>query len=167
MSESNENGQSEAPGVGLRQMILNTTAADLELEPDALFPDIWGVVVDYSIGEAIATVVALRDGTASLYTTASFGMVGGERYEAVRQAAFECVKASAEVRLEFADAFEQTSEFAYPEEGEMCFYLLGYEGVEGACVSEEDVYARRHMLTPIFAYAQGVLTQLRLASGME
>lgn len=167
MSESKENGQNEAPGVALRRKILTTSAASLELEPNAEFPDFWGVVVDFSIGDAIATIVALRDGTASLYTTGSFGMIGGERFLAVRHAAIQCVRESADIRGEHADAFKKADDFAYPEDGEMSFHLLGYEDVESVRVSEDEVYSRAHLLTPIFAYAQGVLTQLRLASDLE
>lgn len=167
MAESKDGAQSEAPGPALRGKILTLSAAVLDLEANAEFPDIWGVVVDFSIGEAIATVVALRDGTASLYTTGSFGMVGGERYLAVRHAAVTCVKESAEIWREHRGAFESGDPLAYPEEGEMRFHLLTYEGVESARVAEDDVYARAHLLTPIFAYAQGVLTQLRLASEPE
>lgn len=167
MSGTNQNGQNEAPGVGLRRTILSKSAADLGFESDAEFPTIWGVVVDFSIGEAIATVVALRDGTASLYTTGNFGMIGGERFLSVRHAAITCVKESAQILSEHAGAFERVDTFAYPEEGRMNFHLLGYDGVERASVSEEEVYNRAHLLTPIFAYAQGVLTELRLASDIE
>jgi len=166
-SKDKDNAQSEAPGPALRGQILSMSAATLGLQADAEFPDIWGVVVDFSIGEAIATVVALRDGTASLYTTGSFGMVGGERYLAVRHAAVTCVKASAEIWREHRGAFASGDALAYPQAGEMGFHLLGYEGVESVRVAEDDVYARAHLLTPIFAYAQGVLTQLRLASQPE
>jgi hypothetical protein len=167
MSEDANSGAAPSGGVQRRRRILSTVAAELDFMSDAEFPDVWGTVVDFSVGEAIATVVALRDGTASLYTTSSFGVVGGHRYEPVRRAAVECAAVAGEVFGEAADEFAPADDYSYPDEGEIFFYLLTYDGLLRGSAPEDAIYAQTHPLTSIFAFAQGVLTQLRLASDQE
>lgn len=154
-------------GVRLRRQLLSSSAEERGFQADAEFPHLWGVVVDYSIGEAIVTVAALRDGTASLYTDATFGIIGGHVHPKVREAAIECVQAVNLLWPEVSEHFSAAPDSAYPAAGEVSFYLLGYQETRRGGAPELEIYTREHLLTPIFAYAQGVITALRLASGWE
>jgi len=75
------------PGVALRRMALSTPADNLGFKTDADFPIVYGVLTDWDIGGSVATIMSMRDGTASLYTTSEFGVIGGHSHERVRQAA--------------------------------------------------------------------------------
>src|SRR5258706_5682234 len=114
-----------AAGRDLRTKFLSTTAASLGLRPTPEFPRVFGVAMDWSIGERTATIAALCDGSASLYTTSTFGIIGGGGHEAVRVAALGLVQAAQAV---YADAVPAT-EFEYPPADSVYFFLCTYQGV--------------------------------------
>ena len=55
----------ESPGVALRQMALTTPVDKLDFSPDADFPTVYGVLTEWDIDGVTATVMSMRDGTAS------------------------------------------------------------------------------------------------------
>jgi hypothetical protein len=149
-----------SPGVSLRQMILTTPIQELGFTADDDFPTVYGVLTDWSIGERTATIMALRDGTASLYTTEEFGIIGGQGHERVRQAAGRYVK-NAE---QFVESSKSVTEFAYPKSGQVFFYLLTYDGVRLVIANEAAIKRGSAPTRPLFAAAQDVLTELRLTT---
>src|SRR5258708_20748895 len=63
---------------GLRPMMLTTPASKAGIQPTERFPKVFGIVMDMPIsGGHTATVVSMCDGHASLYTTSTFGVLGG------------------------------------------------------------------------------------------
>src|SRR4051812_13959225 len=70
---------------GLRTMMLTTPASKAGIQPSQTFPKVFGIVMDMSVsGGHTATVVSMCDGHASLYTTSTFGVLGGIGHESVR-----------------------------------------------------------------------------------
>jgi hypothetical protein len=61
--------------VGLRSMVLGLDERKLG-DRVVNLSNVLGVVVDWSVGDAFATFVALTDGTASMYTSAGGGTIG-------------------------------------------------------------------------------------------
>lgn len=148
----------ESPGVGLRQMALTTPADKLGFSPDADFPTVYGVLTEWDIEGATATVMSMRDGTASLYTTSTFGIIGGQGHESLRQAAASYVKTAEQ----FAKSGKPVTDFAYPKSDQVFYYLLTYDGVQ---LITGDMTAIERGPDPtrlLFAGAQDVLTELRL-----
>src|SRR5690242_14652781 len=56
--------------------------------------EVVAVVMDWPLGDQTATVLSSSVGDASLYTTATFGIIGGIGHEKVRKAAVEFVGAA-------------------------------------------------------------------------
>jgi hypothetical protein len=69
----------------------HTTRKDRD-RPTKEFPHVDGVLMDWPISQPIATVFSASIGAASLYTTVSFGIIGGEGHETVRTAAISFVQ---------------------------------------------------------------------------
>ena len=153
----------ESPGVGLRRMVLTTPVEELGFTADEEFPTVYGVLTEWDIGDVTVTIMSLRDGTASLYTTSTFGIIGGQGHENVRQAAMHYVKTAEK----FDKSGRLVTEFAYPKSGQVFYYLLTYNGVR-LVVGEEAAIARGsdHTL-PLFGAAQHVMTELRLITEKE
>jgi hypothetical protein len=150
----------DSPGVELRAMALTTPVSKLGFSPNDDFPLAYGVLTDWDIGGVTATVMAMRDGTASLYTTSTFGIIGGQGHENVRIAAGQYVKL-AEQFIKYGKA---VNDFMYPKSGQVYFYILTYDGVR-LCVGNEDAIEKGSDPTfPLFAAAQDVLTNLRLVT---
>jgi hypothetical protein len=80
----------------LRDRVLTAPPQELGFVADAEFPDVYGVPVDWPIGDVVASILALRDGSASLYNTSTFGIIGGGGHALVRAAARSCVRVAAD-----------------------------------------------------------------------
>ncbi len=148
-------------GRSLRQMILSTPVAESGEKPSKDFPRVYAILMDFPIGgEHTATVLAGSSGGASLYTTSTFGLIGGEGHATVRAAASRFVREADRL----VDASSPTTEFPYPAAGKVRFYLLTFDGVR---VVEADMAAIEKGTSPMvefFALGQNVLTELRLTT---
>src|SRR5436190_20705306 len=79
-------------GRDLRNMFLTTAPEKVGIQPSKDYPRVCAIAMDWPIGQHIATVVSLSDGSASVYTTGTFGIIGGIGHETVRTAAKKLVK---------------------------------------------------------------------------
>lgn len=131
-------------------------------KPTAEFPHVCGVLMDWPIDANTVTftvtVVARDTGDASIYTTGTFGVIGGIGHENVRNVAKSCVKVA---NKHFEDA-SPTKDYPYPKTGRVRFYLVGYDGVR---VIERDLGPLRKgndKCSDLYEAAQRVVTELRL-----
>ncbi|WP_395747034.1 hypothetical protein [Prosthecobacter sp.] len=150
--------KAEEAGRGLRQMMLTMPPAEMGGKPAKDFPHVYGVLLDWPVSDSTATIFAASDGSASLYTTRAFGILGGIGHENVRTAAVKFTRAAGE----FFETAKPVTEFPYPAPGQVHFYLLTFDGVR--CI-EADLAAiengtSRH--TALFVLGQNVLTELRI-----
>jgi hypothetical protein len=145
-------------GRELREQILLSQPADLGIKPTKEYPRVWGVVMDWPLANGTASVVALCDGNASLYTTGSFGVLGGIGHSEVRQAATVLVRD--------ADSFHSearsTADRSYPKAGRVRFYLLTFGGLRVLEADLKSIQAGKDRYSTLFDRAQDVITQLRL-----
>jgi hypothetical protein len=144
----------------MRQMRLKmmTAPVDFGQEPTPEFPCVFGVVVDWRVGPNTITVVALRTGDASIYSTATFGVLGGIGHESVRAAARECVK----VAQRFYDDARPTKEYPYPGVGRVFFYLVCYDGVRVIDAGLDAVIGGGDGCRHLFVAVDRVVTELRI-----
>jgi hypothetical protein len=117
------------------------------------------VVMDWPIGDdRIATVLAASSGDASLYTTGSFGIIGGIGHENVRKAAV----ALTDDALRYLALATPTTDYSYPDKGQIKFFFVLPSGVKSITFSPTDVEQLGSPARDLFAHAQEVLTELRL-----
>ncbi len=147
-------------GKALRLKALTTSAEKLGFIPDKDYPKVYGVITDWNLGEHTASILAMKDGTGSLYTTSTFGIIGGQAHATVRKAAEECVK----VAGQYYEKSTPISNYPYPEQGKVHFFILTHDGVRLCVGDEEGINNGRDQTTPLFAAAQNVLTALRLVT---
>jgi hypothetical protein len=145
-------------GRGLRLMMLTTTPEKTGDKPTKEFPRIYGVLMDWPIGEQTATVFSSSTGAASLYTTSTFGIIGGEGHETVRTAAMNFVRAADR----FFEASTPTTEYPYPTGDHVRFYFLTFGGVRVIDTDLASINSRTGKFAELFGLGQAVLTELRL-----
>src|SRR5262245_13601884 len=145
-------------GRALRQMVLTMPPAEIGVKPSEDFPRVFGILMDWPIGEQTATVFSDCTGGASLYTTSTFGIIGGEGHETVRAAAIRFVRGADRL----FDSATPTSEFPYPAVGRVRFYLLTFEGVRVVDTDLASIKNGTSKFAEFFGLGQDVLTQLRL-----
>jgi hypothetical protein len=104
------NSDPASAGKELRRMMLTMPPQDLGVSPTKEFPRVCGILMDWPVGRNTATIFSSSTGSASLYTTSTFGIIGGEGHASVRAASAAFVKAADR----FYDAAAPTSEYPYP-----------------------------------------------------
>ena len=142
----------------LRSRILNLTPAELGLTPTSKSPHVWGVLIETGYAVGSATLVALADGTTSLYYSTGGGMLGSGEYSPVAEAS-KALVAQAESHIK---DMSSTDEFPLPGVGQVRFTLLTYSGILSAEAPEETIASGNHPLSSLFARAHETLSQLRL-----
>jgi hypothetical protein len=123
----------------------------------------WGVIMDWVVSDATATVVAFSSGHASIYLSTGGGFIGGgESHESVRNAAKTMVAVAAECQPHT----HTTSEYPLPQkQGEVLFYLLTDAGIFTASASKEHLNDHHHPLSKLHDAAQSIITEYRLIQG--
>ncbi|MEZ6010002.1 MAG: hypothetical protein R3F05_19885 [Planctomycetota bacterium] len=147
----------ELPGIGLRLQALGLDPSELGFAPDEAFPQVYGVLTEWDLGGAVATVMSLRDGTASLYTTSAFGILGGGEHESVRLAAVRHVH----VAGDYLPQAVATTDRQHAAGDEVRYWLLTYDGVHLVRGSMAALRSGGDPTRALFVAAQYVLTELR------
>ena len=70
----------------LRNLAFNATEEQIGVQFPADQTKIYGVIMDWDLGEGTATLVAFLSGDASLYLSSGGGVIGGGGHENVKQA---------------------------------------------------------------------------------
>jgi hypothetical protein len=110
--------------------------------------------------EAVATLVALGDGTSSLYFSKGGGIIGGGGHARVR-AANDHFLATAEA---YVTEFTKADATPFPAVGRVRFYVRTFEGTVTAEASEDDLGEERHPLSPLFHSGHAVIAAMRESS---
>lgn len=140
----------------LRSQILNWKCAQASLStPDTPC----AVVMDWAVTSGVATVVAVSDGSASIYYSRGGGSIGGKHARpAIRDAALHAVS----IASKFLDGMQRTDDFPLPESGGVVFYVVTERGVFMAKASEELLSANRHPLSELGNSMQTIITEYRM-----
>lgn len=141
----------------LREQVFTVSPAAIGLKP---VPGhrVWGVVMETGYATGVATLVALSDGTVSLYFSGGGGMIGLGEHEGPRHAARDLISAA----QQHVSRGTRTTAFPLPKARQTKFFFLTFDGVFTAEAKEDDLGENRVPLSPLFHTAQKVITQARL-----
>lgn len=145
---------------GLREQALNISAADLGVTPTTSLPNVFGVVMETGYPAAVATLVALADGTTSLYFSSGGGIIGAGEHAKVRTAA----TAFLSVAQQHLSKFAPTEQTPLPPVGAVRFYLRTFDGLRSADGGEQELGAGQHALSAVFYAAHDVIAAVRESS---
>ena len=142
---------------GLRDRLLTSSPKEIGLSKEDAEAKVWGVLMEVAFTEGVGTIVSVRDGTASLYTSTGGGILGGySAQKEAKQFVVEAEKHLANMKL--------TKTFPYPVIGQVKFYVLTQEGVYTSEVDEKELVNGGHALSSLFLAGNKVMTGLRMAS---
>jgi hypothetical protein len=141
----------------LRVSFLSSSATALGFKPTKEYPRVFGVAMDWPVGDTTATIVSTLDGSASLYTTATFGIIGGAGHESVRVAAQRFVAAADS----YHDKAVPTATYPYPGNGKVRFYLRTFQDVRVIETDAASVQSTSGPYSSFFRAGHAVLTELR------
>lgn len=146
------------PYEGLRRMALDAVAAGLTA-PGPDHPHVWGVVIDIPSGPAWATVVALGDGTTSMYTSVGGGTIGAGEHESVRAANAQLLRVVEHEVLEHLSPDPGT----HPSPGDVRVHVLGADGLSGIDLPEPAFWGEQEVGGHLVAAAQALISAIRTA----
>ncbi len=142
----------------LRNMVLSLTAEQLGLTESSAFP-ILAVVMETGYESAVASLVTVADGSASLYFSNGGGMIGSGHHDGVRdQAATLFIQASQTI-----EQFTAPPSCPLPELGATVFYLVTRGGIVSAGATNKELESDSHPLTALFAQGHNVISAIRVA----
>lgn len=108
----------------LRNLAFSATEEQIGVQLPSEQTKIYGVIMDWDLGEGTATLVAFLSGDASLYLSSGGGVIGGGGHENVKQAVFAFID-KAETYLNKTIKTETTP---LPELDGVKFYFLTNKG---------------------------------------
>jgi hypothetical protein len=146
------------PTAALREQLLRATWQEIGVVPR---DHVWGVLMELGFAKGVATVVALADGTASLYLTNGGGMLGAGARPEVRASAVRLCDAASHVTGETTAA----TAFPRPAAGRVRFYVLTDGGARTVETDEAPLRAGGHRLSALFTAGQDEIAALQHASG--
>jgi hypothetical protein len=114
-------------------------------------------LMEMVVDDATASIVAVADGTLSLYLSTGGGTIGAGQYLSARMAGQRFLKAAAEL----APWMAATTEFPLPTAGNVRFHVRTPDGDFTSEVPEHRLRARRDELAPLYLAGQDVLTEIR------
>ena len=134
----------------------------LEMKPEQLGfgPEqrIVGVLIETGFPEGAMMMVALADGTASMYFSGGGGIIGAGEHPGPNAAARNLIACAPD----FESACVRAATFPLPQTGYTRFYIIKHGDVLTAEAREEDLGKRRHRLSPLYYCAHDLITQIRL-----
>jgi hypothetical protein len=155
---SHPNPKARSAGEDLRMMALTIPPHEIGMKPSEEFPSVYGMLMDWFVGDMMVTLFATMRGTASLYSNSTFGIIGGEAHEAVRKAAIDFVRAGDS----YLSRAKATSKYAYPLPNSVRFTFLTFEGVRFLDANHQAILDKTSDYASLFGSAQDVVSELRL-----
>ncbi len=118
------------------------------------------VVMDWSMDNGTATLVAYDDGATSLYTSAGGGVIGAGSHEEVRDAA-EAFRAEAERTLKLFSAIAATDSLPPPPPHAVSFYVVTDSAtLRAGPIAASRLIAGDHPLAELGNKAQAVIAAI-------
>jgi hypothetical protein len=146
----------------LRDQVLELSVKDVQGAP--LPTGVFGALMEFNAGETWVSLVAILDGTTSLYFGSGGGIIGAGKSEMVRKANHLFLQ----VAGQFVNRFLITQSYPTPEPDKARFYLLTSDGVRASDeVDESALQERGNELFPLYVAAQNVITQIRLVQANQ
>lgn len=152
--------QQENSFYALREMVLSVTPEQLGLQTSN-DTHVYGIIMDWNIGDGIATVAAYQTGDASLYLSSGGGVIGGGQHENVRQVVLPYVQ----MGQRYLSKAEKAESTPLPNENSVRFYLLTNQGTYSANEKMENIENETSEWSELFEEANKVLTELSLTTG--
>jgi hypothetical protein len=141
----------------LRRQVLEVTPEQIGIGGAPIV----ALLMETGYPEAVATLVAVADGTTSLYFSNGGGIIGAGAHETVAAANHRWLETAAEFLPQLAAVVEPPP----PAEGMTQFVAVTRGGLRGETAPETQLGEGAHPLAPLFHAGQDVITQIRLVEG--
>jgi hypothetical protein len=164
-NDNSDTGQSkkselqENPYEGLREMAFGVTPEQLGLT-NLKESDIYGVIMDWDLGDGIMTLVTYQTGDASMYLSTGGGVIGGGQHKNVNRASRQFVK----LAKKYIDKAESIESTPLPDKSCVRFYFLTIKGKYFSQEQMANFENKSSNLLDYFNEANKVIAELRVTT---
>lgn len=144
----------------LRAIAFTATPEQLHLSLPADKTIVYGVIMDWGIETATATIVSYQTGDASMYLSSGGGVIGGGQHLNVSNAAKHFVS----LAQSYLDKATKSEIRSLPQQNEVKFYLLTNKGTYVGQDVMKNLENRTSLWSILFDEANKVLTELRITT---
>ena len=141
----------------LRDGVLAIAPEDVGLTT-ATCPPVWGAIMELAEAGVVVSLVALLDGSVSVYLSDGSGVIGCGLHPDVRAAASKMLRVAEQV----ADQCEPTEHHPAPFDHQVRFYLLSNQGVLGAVAERTELDEGAEALAELYYAGHGVIGMVEL-----
>jgi hypothetical protein len=145
--------------VDLRGRLVASSPTEFRLKPTIELPRVWAALMEIGVPNGAASIVAVADGSASMYTSVGGGMIGVGEHPSGRLAAMNFLK-----KVEsLLDLMPVATDLPLPRSGEHALVALSHDGTRRrAVVAVKDLEDGKHPLFAAFDAGQDLITAMRL-----
>lgn len=142
----------------LRNQIFALQPSQIGLTPEKLPAGLWGVVIELGYENGVGTLLALAEGTVSLYFSAGGGSLGHGAHPGPRKAAILLLQCAPK----FRELCHSTTEHPLPHKGSVRFYLLTFDGILTAEADMKELETKRHPLSGLYLLGHNLIGEIRM-----
>ncbi len=143
----------------LRNKALNMTPKQIGITLPSDTTKIYGVVMDWNVGENTATLVTFLPGDASLYLSTGGGITGGASSENVKTSVQNFINKAEK----YIDKAQETKDTPLPKKDSIKFYFLTNKGKFTSEESMKNFQNKSSEWFDLFEEANKVITELRMS----
>ena len=159
---SKKQNLNDNPYNDLRNAAFNMTIVQLGLE-NLKDNEVYGVIMDWAIGEGIMTLITYKTGDASMYLSTGGGVIGGGQHENVNVKS----KIFVEQAEKYFTQSTKTDSIQLPDKNYVKFYFLTKSGKYFAQEHMTNFENKSSFWMDYFNEANMVITELRLTADMK
>ncbi|HVB33530.1 MAG TPA: hypothetical protein VNJ52_04015 [Patescibacteria group bacterium] len=141
----------------LRDAVFAATPDAIGIIDEAGEHGVWGFVLETGYPETVASLVALADGTVSLYFSNGGGMIGLGSHERLQHAS----RTLLETAPRFLEYCDFTTKYPLPRREHARFFLFSHDVKLSAEAKEDDLAYDAHPLSPLYHTAHELITGIR------
>ena len=144
----------------LRNMALDVTPEQLQLSLPTDQTQVFGVIMDWDLGDGTMTLITYQTGDASMYLSSGGGVIGGGQHESVSKASKEFVL----MAQKYLDKSSKADRTTLPDKDCFKFYFLTNKGKFVAQENIGNIENKTSKWLGLFENANNVITELRLTT---
>jgi hypothetical protein len=153
-------GHTANPLAGLRDLALHGTRDNFGLGSGVSPNQPFVVVADWGDAQGATTMVAVADGSASVYRSDGGGsMGGGQAHPEIHAAALKAIEVATAVQ----PSMQRTSEYPPAGPGKVSFYLVTDAGVFTATAAQDELAANRSTYSALAAAMRDIEAEYKKA----
>ncbi len=145
---------------GLRNLVFQLMSSDRSESETQREQTIVAVMMEFARPKAVVTLVAVNDGTASLYFSNGGGVIGAGESESVRMVALDFINVATHAGEVF-EPLEQAVSYPLPQQKFVRFYIITSKDISTVEISEEYIMKNTDSLSMLFRKGHELISAIR------